>query len=525
MTTSRIQPARPEKPRDLRFGQRLAQKRLRGVATIFVVAAAAMLWLGAGPLAARASAVTIPIVWPLEIRVPLLHDYLAPRVGHLHQGTDLLAPKMTKELAAVSGTVTLRVGTYSGWPEYSLWLKGDDGHGYFYIHINNDTPGTDDGKGGLPNAFAPGLVTGSHVQQGQFIAYVGDSGNAEFTVPHLHFEIHETTSMSSPSMNPYDSLAAAPMAGTTPPPSPPPQPVDSRSYSTLRGANRYETAIKISKAAFASTAPAVVLTTGESYPDALTVGPLAKAYGGPILLTPPTGLTAMVKTKLARLKPAIVFIVGLPQEPFKTQLRTLLPSATVRVLTGADRYQTAAHVAAQIKTKRGSITHVVVVSGIDFASAISIEPIAAAKGWPILLTPSGGPFPTVYADILKGLPATAGLRVGTRIQPAGYTFKLLLGANRFATNTLVADYALTQGFSLTRVGMAIGEPFSSGLTAGPYLAGKKAVLLLTEQTAVPSQTSAYLRLHGAAIGGVYFFGLSDPVVTAAEAVLRPIAVH
>ena len=71
--------------------------------------------------------------------------------------------KMTKELACVAGTVTLRVGTYGGVPEYSLWLAGDDGHGYFYIHINNDTPGTDDGKGGLANAFAPGLVSGAHV--------------------------------------------------------------------------------------------------------------------------------------------------------------------------------------------------------------------------------------------------------------------------------------------------------------------------------------------------------------------------
>ena len=171
------------------------------------------------PFTGKASATTIPMVFPLEKRVTVLHDYLAPRTGHLHQGTDLMVPKMTKELACVSGTVTLRVGTYGGVPEYSLWLAGDDGHGYFYIHINNDTPGTDDGKGGLANAFAPGLVSGAHVKQGQFIAYVGDSGNAESTAPHLHFEIHQTTSMSSASMDPYDSLVSAPLYNETPPPS------------------------------------------------------------------------------------------------------------------------------------------------------------------------------------------------------------------------------------------------------------------------------------------------------------------
>jgi hypothetical protein len=174
----------------------------------------------ANPFASRASATTIPIVFPLEKRVPVLHDYLAQRTGHLHQGTDLMCPKMTKELACVGGTVTLRTSTYDGVPAYTLWLAGDDGHGYFYIHINNDTPGTDDGAGGLQHAFAPGLKSGTHVQQGQFIAYAGDSGNAESTSPHLHFEIHETTSMSSASMNPYDSLVNAPLFDGTQPPAP-----------------------------------------------------------------------------------------------------------------------------------------------------------------------------------------------------------------------------------------------------------------------------------------------------------------
>jgi murein DD-endopeptidase MepM/ murein hydrolase activator NlpD len=192
--------------------------RHKGCAGAVAISLLALVIVLANPFASRASATTIPMVFPLEKRVKVLQDYLAQRTGHLHQGSDLMAAKMTKELACVGGTVTLRTGTYGGVPEYSLWLAGDDGHGYFYIHINNDTPGTDDGAGGLANAFAPGLVSGAHVQQGQWIANVGDSGNAESTSPHLHFEIHETTSMSSPSMNPYDSLTNAPLYDGTPPP-------------------------------------------------------------------------------------------------------------------------------------------------------------------------------------------------------------------------------------------------------------------------------------------------------------------
>jgi murein DD-endopeptidase MepM/ murein hydrolase activator NlpD len=193
--------------------------RRNGFVGIAALALLTVLMIFGIPFAGRASAATVPIVFPLEKRVTVQHDYLAPRSGHLHQGTDLMASKLTKELACVSGKVTLRIGTYGGVPEYSIWLAGDDGHGYFYIHINNDNPGTDDGKGGVAHAFAPGLVSGAHVKRGQFIAYVGDSGNAESTSPHLHFEIHQTTSMSSASIDPYNSLVNAPLYNGTPTPS------------------------------------------------------------------------------------------------------------------------------------------------------------------------------------------------------------------------------------------------------------------------------------------------------------------
>ena len=204
-------------PEAVRSAGNMRRKALLGAAAICLLAITVTL---ANPFASHASATTVPIIYPLEKRVKLLHDYLAPRTGHLHQGTDLMTAKMTKEIACVSGTVYLREGTYAGVPAYSIWLAGDDGHGYFYIHINNDTPGTDDGAGGYQYAWAPGLTNGAHVTAGQHIAYAGDSGNAESTGPHLHFEIHTTTSMSSPSMDPYDSVAAAPLANGTPAPDP-----------------------------------------------------------------------------------------------------------------------------------------------------------------------------------------------------------------------------------------------------------------------------------------------------------------
>jgi murein DD-endopeptidase MepM/ murein hydrolase activator NlpD len=85
----------------------------------------------------------------------------------------------------------------------SVTIKGADGWTYHYLHINNDTPGTDDGTNLFKNAFVAGLAKGSKVTAGQRIAYMGDSGNAEDAGSHLHFELHQPDGTV---LNPYQSL-------------------------------------------------------------------------------------------------------------------------------------------------------------------------------------------------------------------------------------------------------------------------------------------------------------------------------
>ena len=108
---------------------------------------------------------------------------------------------------------TGKTSTYNSYPYYNILLRGDDGNDYFYIHLNNDSPDgnggyTDDGQGGPEHAYAQGLQNDSRVTAGQIIGYVGDSGDAETSVPHLHFEIH-LGRYKNP-INPYWSLKAAP---------------------------------------------------------------------------------------------------------------------------------------------------------------------------------------------------------------------------------------------------------------------------------------------------------------------------
>ena len=106
-----------------------------------------------------------------------------------HEGNDLIGQRLLHELAARDGVVTWMRSDASGTSGNWLEITDSDGWHYNYGHINNDTPGTDDGANPAQWRFAPGIVMGAHVKAGQFVAYMGDSGDAENSVPHLHFEI------------------------------------------------------------------------------------------------------------------------------------------------------------------------------------------------------------------------------------------------------------------------------------------------------------------------------------------------
>ena len=129
------------------------------------------------------------IIFPVQGGASFRDDFNDPRSGgRLHEGNDLISPKMTPILAARGGIITSAPMTEPSYG-YAISIAGDDGYKYNYLHINNDTPGTNNNQGGPEFAYAPGISQGTTVSQGQNIAWVGNSGNAEATVSHLHFEI------------------------------------------------------------------------------------------------------------------------------------------------------------------------------------------------------------------------------------------------------------------------------------------------------------------------------------------------
>ncbi len=136
--------------------------------------------------------------------------FWAPRSHGIHHAQDIMAPKMTPVVAPRTGTVhyvNWSSNTSDPFPNpdrcCNLTIDHDDGWSTWFIHLNNDTPGTDDG---LAWGIAPGIQPGVRVTAGQLIGWVGDSGNAENTAPHLHFELRDPEGTI---VNPIAALDAA----------------------------------------------------------------------------------------------------------------------------------------------------------------------------------------------------------------------------------------------------------------------------------------------------------------------------
>ena len=106
--------------------------------------------------------------------------------NRVHEGIDIRAQKGSPIVAIADGVVnTLAFTESSG---YYIAIDHQNGWLSLYVHLDDDINGNDN-LGGRNTAFADGIYLGGEVIAGQTIGYVGDSGNADGTVPHVHFEV------------------------------------------------------------------------------------------------------------------------------------------------------------------------------------------------------------------------------------------------------------------------------------------------------------------------------------------------
>jgi hypothetical protein len=154
---------------------------------VFFLAATIGLAVGSA-VAFAANKVPEHIVFPVVGKVQYIDDFGDARGGGAHQGNDLMAAKKSPAVAAEAGKV--KYWTTSGAAGCMLYLYGESGTTYLYIHLNNDLTMKNDNRGKCVNGTAYAVKNGATVAAGHQIAYVGDSGDANGGNSHLHFEVH-----------------------------------------------------------------------------------------------------------------------------------------------------------------------------------------------------------------------------------------------------------------------------------------------------------------------------------------------
>jgi murein DD-endopeptidase MepM/ murein hydrolase activator NlpD len=162
--------------------------------------------LGAGAASAGTAAKVPALVFPVLGESSYTDDFGDARGQGTHEGNDIMAPRKALALAAEAGTV--KFWTTSARAGCMLYLDGESGTEYLYIHLNNDLTSANDNGGSCVAgvAYAKGLKSGAKVAAGQVIGYVGDSGDANGISPHLHFEVHPNGGGAA---NPFEHLRKA----------------------------------------------------------------------------------------------------------------------------------------------------------------------------------------------------------------------------------------------------------------------------------------------------------------------------
>ena len=113
-------------------------------------------------------------VFPVYGPASFTDDFAAARaVTGWHHGNDIFAPLGAPILAVTDGTLFL-----IGWNDVGgnrLWLRDEQGNEFYYAHLS---------------AYSPLAQDGARVRAGDVVGFVGATGDAVGTPPHLHFEIH-----------------------------------------------------------------------------------------------------------------------------------------------------------------------------------------------------------------------------------------------------------------------------------------------------------------------------------------------
>jgi N-acetylmuramoyl-L-alanine amidase len=306
--------------------------------------------------------------------------------------------------------------------------------------------------------------------------------------------------------------------------------------AAIQGNDRYQTAAAVTQQAYPEPEQSqwAIIAGGNGWPDALAATALAGVLDCPILLTGRDAIPEATVMELRRLGAENVIIVGgtaVVSEAAQTVL-TDGGSRQVRRLAGADRYGTAESIYSygltlNVGGSRAWADSAIVASGISFADALSVAPVAFAQRLPIFLVPEGGMLTNdtqsliQQDDNLRSFVIAGGIaRVseGANFRLTGIALSQgggspgatlrLSGEDRYETSVSIARWAVEKyGFTWEIIGLASGTRAPDALAASAMQGRDKSVMLLVGPTATAVTEALEEVLEtGATIEQAHVFG-------------------
>lgn len=304
---------------------------------------------------------------------------------------------------------------------------------------------------------------------------------------------YDTTETSNP--NPDPTPDPTPDPNPTPNPDPQPQPnPDQNGLRRIFGQTRYQTMAALVEKGEWDQGGTAIVASGANFPDALSASSLAGLLDAPVILTENSGLSTDASDELKRLAPTKVYVIGgesaISASTYKQIQNITGKKCTVERIAGQTRYETCMKIASHPAFKQAKT--VIIVTGTNYADALSISPYAYKKGYPILLCdPVKGltneEFDFVHEmcydyAILVGGTSAVPQHVETQLKWLALNDQIRLsGATRFETSAEILDFETrTTSLKTDGVFLATGKNFPDALAAGPVAAKKGTVLLLVD---------------------------------------------
>ncbi|HHX67797.1 MAG TPA: cell wall-binding repeat-containing protein, partial [Gallicola sp.] len=150
--------------------------------------------------------------------------------------------------------------------------------------------------------------------------------------------------------------------------------------SRISGADRYETAVEVSRKTFPKGSKYVIVASGEDFPDALVGGTLATQIEAPILLISKNSLPNLVRNEIKRLEVETIYLLGgtgTIGEKVENDIGKL--AVTIKRLAGKDRLETAVAISKERdkligNTSPGGSGSVASINAYNFADSLSSAP-------------------------------------------------------------------------------------------------------------------------------------------------------